>query len=108
MPIDINCIRADKGGDPEKWREYCRKRFKPVELVDNVIALDAEWRKANYTLEQAKKEIGIAQKKVSELKKAGAPKAAEADEAVRAMSGMKDAIPALEADVEAVKARLDK
>ena len=108
MPIDINCIRADKGGDPEKWREYCRKRFKPVELVDNVIALDAEWRKANYTLEKAKKEIGIAQKKVTELKKAGATKAAEADEAVRAMSIMKDAIPALEADVEAVKARLDK
>jgi hypothetical protein len=41
MPIDINNIRADRGGDPEKWREYCRKRNKPAELVDRVVDLDA-------------------------------------------------------------------
>ncbi len=41
MPIDINQIRADRGGDPEKWREYCRKRNKPAELVDRVLDLDA-------------------------------------------------------------------
>lgn len=40
MPIDINLLRADKGGNPELWREMTRKRFKPVELVDTVIELD--------------------------------------------------------------------
>ncbi len=40
MPIDINLLRADKGGDPDYWRGVMRKRFKPVELVDRVIELD--------------------------------------------------------------------
>ena len=40
MPIDINCLRPERGGDPEKWREYCRKRFKSPELVDKVVELD--------------------------------------------------------------------
>lgn len=40
MPIDINALRPERGGDPEKWREYCRKRFKSPELVDNVVELD--------------------------------------------------------------------
>jgi hypothetical protein len=40
MPIDINVLRADRGGDPEKWREYMKKRFKPVELIDNVLQID--------------------------------------------------------------------
>ena len=41
MPIDINFLRSDKGGDPEYWRGVMRKRFKPVELIDKVIDLDA-------------------------------------------------------------------
>jgi seryl-tRNA synthetase len=40
MPIDINLLRADRGGDPEKWRDVMRKRFKPVDLIDRVIELD--------------------------------------------------------------------
>jgi len=27
MPIDINQLRAEKGGNPEAWREHCRKRL---------------------------------------------------------------------------------
>lgn len=41
MPIDINWLREDKGGDPEKWRESQRKRFQDPGLVDAVLALDA-------------------------------------------------------------------
>ena len=40
MPIDINFLREDKGGDPEKWREYQRKRFADPSLVDKVLDLD--------------------------------------------------------------------
>ena len=67
MPLDINMLRADRGGDPEKVRESQRRRFASVELVnirgknyhlsthpyhpplphqvDQVIALDDAWRK---------------------------------------------------------------
>ena len=108
MPIDINLIRADKGGNPEAWREHCRKRFKPEALVDNVIALDQDWRKAQFALEQLRRDIGVQQKAVAELKKAGAAKAAEADAAVAAMAGLKARVPTLEAEADAVKARLEK
>ena len=42
MPLDINTIRAYKGGDPEKVRESQRRRFADVALVDKVIAEDEE------------------------------------------------------------------
>ena len=45
MPLDINTIRAYKGGDPEKVRESQRRRFADVTLVDKVIAEDEIWRK---------------------------------------------------------------
>ena len=45
MPLDINTIRAYKGGDPEKVRESQRRRFADVALVDKVIAEDEEWRR---------------------------------------------------------------
>ena len=46
MPIDINFLRdPSRGGEPDRWREMTRKRNKPVELVDKVIALDeVRWR----------------------------------------------------------------
>ena len=108
MPIDINNLRAEKGGDPEKWREHCRKRFKPVELVDRVIALDADWRRAQFELEQVRKEVGAQQKRVAELKKGGAAKAAEADAAVAAMADLKASVPAHEAAADAVKEQLER
>jgi hypothetical protein len=40
MPIDVNNLRADKGGDPARWRAMTEARFKPVSLVDNAIELD--------------------------------------------------------------------
>ena len=67
MPIDINWVRTDKGGNPgttlldtdifraqqallstvahkrhiaDQWREYQTKRFEKPEVVDTVLALD--------------------------------------------------------------------
>lgn len=40
MPIDINSLRKDRGGDPDFWRENQRKRFCDPGLVDLVLALD--------------------------------------------------------------------
>lgn len=42
--LDIALFRTDKGGDPEIVRESQRRRFADVTLVDQVIALDTEWR----------------------------------------------------------------
>ena len=42
MPIDIAILR----NDPDKVRESQKKRFASVELVDECIALDNEWRAA--------------------------------------------------------------
>jgi seryl-tRNA synthetase len=45
--IDINLLRTDKGGNPEKVRISQRKRGgeKAVLLVDRVLELDDEWKK---------------------------------------------------------------
>jgi seryl-tRNA synthetase len=47
--LDINLFRADKGGNPDIIRESQRSRFAPVELVDEVIALDKAWRESKST-----------------------------------------------------------
>jgi len=45
MVLDIKLFRAEQGGDPELIRESQRRRHKPVEIVDEIIALDDKWRK---------------------------------------------------------------
>lgn len=44
MPLDITSFRAFAGGNPEALRESQRRRFKPVEIIDEVIANDEKWR----------------------------------------------------------------
>lgn len=46
--LDINLIREEKGGNPEKVRESERRRFSDPNLIDEVIKLDKEWRQRNY------------------------------------------------------------
>ncbi len=46
MVLDINLFRKDKGGNPDLIRESQRRRFKPVEIVDEIIALDEEWKQS--------------------------------------------------------------
>jgi seryl-tRNA synthetase len=70
MPIDINLLRKDKGGDPDKVRESEKRRFRKIDLVDEVIALDEQWIKAQYDTEQVKKEQNAIQKQITERKKA--------------------------------------
>jgi seryl-tRNA synthetase len=48
--LDINLFRADKGGNPDIIRESQRSRFAPIELVDEVIALDKAWRESKSIL----------------------------------------------------------
>ena len=69
MPIEINWLREYKGGDPEKFREYQRQRFRPVEWVDAVIEVDEKWRKGTTDKQALSKEINRLQKEVIAPKK---------------------------------------
>ena len=44
-------FRVEKGGDPDIVRKSQAARFDRVEDVDDVIALDLEWRKGEIALE---------------------------------------------------------
>lgn len=44
MVLDLNFFRSDKGHDPRKIFENQKLRFKPLHLVETVIARDTEWR----------------------------------------------------------------
>lgn len=69
MPIDINELRHYKGGDPDKWRSYMQMRYKPANLVDEVLIKDEEWRKLRKQLDQLRREMNILQKNVIAPKK---------------------------------------
>jgi seryl-tRNA synthetase len=69
MPIDINQLRTEKGGDPELVRKSQRDRHAKVELVDEVIELDELWRKSNYKMETLKMEFGKINKAIADRKK---------------------------------------
>ena len=69
MPIDINLLRKDKGGDPQKIKDSQIKRFGDETVVDQVIDLDEQWRKANYAMETAKFEFGKNNKEIADRKK---------------------------------------
>ena len=47
--LDINLLRAEKGGNPDLVRESQRRRYaKDANMVDEVIAVDVEWRQAQF------------------------------------------------------------
>ena len=50
--VDILWLRAEKGGDPERFRALLAKRDQPGAWVDKALASDAAWR-ASVTKQQA-------------------------------------------------------
>ena len=48
--LDINLFREEKGHNPEIIRESQRRRFASVEIVDEIIHLDKEWRQRKLIL----------------------------------------------------------
>ncbi|KAL2197568.1 hypothetical protein P885DRAFT_68694 [Corynascus similis CBS 632.67] len=55
--LDVNDFIAERGGNPEKIRESQRKRFAPVEVVDEVIAMWEDHRKTAYAATQLNAKI---------------------------------------------------
>lgn len=69
MPIDINLLRKEKGGDPDLVRKSEETRCRDPKLVDEVIELDEGWRKLRHQLNQLNKELGLISKSISKKKK---------------------------------------
>jgi len=69
MPVDINQLRAEKGGDPEIVRASELKRCRDGKIVDEVIALDEEWRKMRYAYEEKKQEFNKINKEIAKRRK---------------------------------------
>jgi seryl-tRNA synthetase len=73
MPLDINLFRVHEGGDPEKVKESQRRRFEPVEVVDEIIELDTLWRKAQGDADNLRRDRNKVQKAVGAKMKAKEP-----------------------------------
>ncbi|KAK0602900.1 hypothetical protein LWI29_038087 [Acer saccharum] len=69
--LDINLFREEKGHNPEIIRESQRRRFASVEIVDEIIKLDKEWRQRQFEVENIRKEINKINKQVAQLKISG-------------------------------------
>ena len=46
MVLDLDLLRKDRGGDPEKVKENQRKRFKDPAMIDKILEADEQWRKS--------------------------------------------------------------
>ena len=99
MGIDINFLRKEKGGNPDLVRESQRKRGgqKAVDLVDQVIALDEDWKKARFQADDINKQINAIGKEIAPLAKAKKLDSPEAQ-----------ALRAKKLELEAQKALLNK
>jgi seryl-tRNA synthetase len=103
MPIDINLFRADKGGDPELIKESQRRRFASVELVDEIIEKDSQWRRMTGDIDHMKKERNAVQKEVGQKKKAKQ----ECEEQVQYIKKIGEDILATEKAQVEIKAEID-
>jgi len=70
MPISIQMFREDKGGDLAALRASEAARFSNPEKVDKIIAADAEWRKAEFEVNQTNKALNALSKDIGKKKKA--------------------------------------
>ncbi|KNE67576.1 serine-tRNA ligase [Allomyces macrogynus ATCC 38327] len=70
MTIDINLLRTDKGGNPALVRESERKRGNDPKRVDQVIALDEEWKKITFQLDRKNKDLNAVKKEIGTRMKA--------------------------------------
>uniref|UniRef100_A0A2C9V574 Serine-tRNA synthetase type1 N-terminal domain-containing protein n=1 Tax=Manihot esculenta TaxID=3983 RepID=A0A2C9V574_MANES len=69
--LDINLFREEKGHNPELIRESQRRRFANVDIVDEIIRLDREWRQRQFELDNLRKELNKINKQIAQLKIAG-------------------------------------
>ncbi|GLD99931.1 hypothetical protein PINS_up008659 [Pythium insidiosum] len=104
MPIDINKLRKERGGDPEAVKLDQKKRFASVDLVDQVVALDEEWRKKQGEVETLQMKVNALQNQIKELSKAKQDFKAIAEE----RKVLAAQVPELKQQADALKEKLDQ
>jgi seryl-tRNA synthetase len=104
MPLDIVMFRADQGGNPDKIRESQRRRFAPVELVDEIIDLDSRWRNMTGEIDGMKRDRNKIQKEVGNKKKAKEP----CDDLIAQIGQIGKDIVRVETEQKELKIELDK
>lgn len=70
MVLDIDLFRKEKGHDPQVVRDSQKKRYKPVELVDQIIAHDTLWRTTRFQVDQWNKMKNLCGKTIGSKKQA--------------------------------------
>ena len=102
--LDINLIR----NDPEKVRENIRKKFQDAKLpmVDEVIALDREFREAIQKADALRNKRKTISKEIGGLMGKGQKE--EAEKLKAEVAAMADELAALEAKEEELKAEIRK
>ncbi|KAG6866689.1 hypothetical protein C0993_007474, partial [Termitomyces sp. T159_Od127] len=73
MTLDITSFIDSKGGNAEEIRASQRKRGHPVEVVDEVVAMYAEWVKMDFDTNALRKKVNEVQKQIAAKKKAKEP-----------------------------------
>ncbi|KAL1856094.1 Cytosolic seryl-tRNA synthetase [Paecilomyces lecythidis] len=68
--LDLADFVSERGGDPKKVKESQRRRFAPEEVVDEVIALYEEARRARFNVMQVGSKLNALQKEIGMKKKA--------------------------------------
>ncbi|KAL8129163.1 hypothetical protein V2J09_018318 [Rumex salicifolius] len=103
--LDINLFRAEKGGNPEIIRDSQRRRFASVEVVDEIILLDQEYRKRQFELETLKRDRNSI---TDEIKKLFISKSkADATELLKSKEDNERLTSNKEAEVTEIKFRLN-
>ncbi|KAH7861067.1 hypothetical protein Vadar_021262 [Vaccinium darrowii] len=100
--LDINLFREDKGNNPEIIRESQRRRFANVDLVDDVIRLDKEWRRRLFEFEKCRQDLNKITKDVKKLKISGE----DASELINSTEEIKQLTAEKEIEVQEARAAL--
>lgn len=100
MPIDINLLRTDRGGEPQKFRDSQAKRFSDVDLVDKVIELDLKWKEAQNAYEMNKMTSNGLQAQIKTLMKTDKTKANEIIQSRKALVEKESALKMVADDLK--------
>ncbi|CAN0909868.1 Serine--tRNA ligase, cytoplasmic [Linum grandiflorum] len=100
--LDINLFREDKGHNPEIIRESQRRRSASVEIVDEIIKLDKEWRQRQFEYDNLRKDFNKINKQVAKLRISGE----DATELIQSTDDNKKQTALKEIEVQEAKASL--
>ncbi|KRZ26581.1 Serine--tRNA ligase, cytoplasmic, partial [Trichinella pseudospiralis] len=66
MVLDLDNFRVEKGGDVQAVRISQQKRFQSVDLVDQVVETDQEWRRSRYLSDEWNRLKNLCSKEIGE------------------------------------------